>query len=650
MLRFIGFLAALIGTATVLAQDAKDPNKDRYGDPLPPGAVARLGTTRLRHTNGGRLVDAAFSPDGKILASLGGDDRLRIWDTVTGKKLQNFLLKDLSTLNVFSPAIAFSSDGKTVVVSSHREIALCEIGRAEPRLLPQHSDYITGVAVAPNGKLLAVYGSAKTVSLLDSETGMEVRKLRGHEKAILSAAFSADGKTLATTGEDLTCRIWNLEFGKQQRLLETNKLRAPMVALSPDGKRIAWWNEEPKIHVHTLATGKEETAFKAGGALFILDWRQCAMRFAPDNTLQALYWSRHLHQWHPEKGLKTKEFEPFSGKTAFGRISPDGKMAALWDWDHGTALHLFDFESGKERIVAEGHLKMVYDVAAQPGGKLIASTSTDGTVRLWDPANSREIHRWRPESTFLSAAFLPDGKSLAFTAYDGKPGVRVVDLATRKTTRQFDMERSHTLTFSADGRLMLGADFNRIEVWDFVNGKRLRELEDVPETKLPVLKFSSGGPWLSYTVHDLTVSPDGKWAAAAFTRLGTECSIYLWDIATGKKIPGWPESKEARAPIAFSPDGKVFAAVKNRGKSEQDVVFWDLAKQEIVKRFPSADISCHRITFSRDGKLLALAGYYKGVVQIFEVASGKEIARFQPPPRPSVHDFFRRRCYLDYRK
>src|SRR5436853_249478 len=81
----------------VKAKDNENaPRKDRYGDPLPAGAIARLGTTRLRHTRGWRLQDAAYSPDGKILASLGGDDRLRLWDTADGKGLQSTLLESFS--------------------------------------------------------------------------------------------------------------------------------------------------------------------------------------------------------------------------------------------------------------------------------------------------------------------------------------------------------------------------------------------------------------------------------------------------------------------------------------------------------------------------------------------------------------------------
>src|SRR6266545_3049707 len=615
----------------VWAQDKeKVVRTDRYGDPLPSGALARLGTTRLRHTGNWRLEDAAFSPDGTMLASIGGDSCLRLWDTTTGKELQNTPLKSFP---LFSPTVAFSPDGKTVVVSASRHIAFCDIGKTEPRLLLEHPDSISGLAFAPDGKLLAVCGSATTVSLLNPATGKEVRRLQGHTKAVLAAAFSPDGKRLATTSEDFTCRMWNVADGKQRGQMNTNKLRAPLLAWSPNGKWLAWWDEEPKIRVRDVVTGAEQASFAAGGALFILDWRQSALRFAPDGTLQALYWSSHLFQWHPDKGWKTRDYQPVSGKTAYGRIAPDGKHAALWDWDHGTALHLFDLETGKEKEVAVGHLKWVSTVLAQPGGKLVVSGSSDGTIRLWDPATSRELRRWRPQSAWHPAVFTADGKTLAFGDYDTTAFIRVCGLEDGKEVRRLDTEATKRLAISSDGRLLLAADFTRIEVWDFVRGKRLRELEDVPETKLPVLKTSSRGPWLSYTIHDLIVSPNGRMAAAAYTRLNSECSIYLWETATGKKIAGWPAAKDLSNPIAFSPDGRFFAAVKNRNQSERDLLLWDFAKEEVVKRFPLADSGCHCVAFSRDGKLLALGGYYQGIVQVYDVATGKEIARFQAHER-----------------
>src|SRR5947209_20597148 len=74
---------------------------------LPPGAVARLGTTRLRH--GGDVLSVSLSPDDKVLASAGGDGVVRLWDTKTGKELRRFEQADGFT------AAAFLDAGKSLV-------------------------------------------------------------------------------------------------------------------------------------------------------------------------------------------------------------------------------------------------------------------------------------------------------------------------------------------------------------------------------------------------------------------------------------------------------------------------------------------------------------------------------------------------------
>jgi WD40 repeat protein len=540
---FLLIALLLFATIPTAAQDKETVvARDLYGDPLPPGAIARLGTTRLRHHRG-KILDAAFAGDGKVLASLAWDSRLRIWDAASGKEVQQTDLKSMSMLDA---CVAMSFDGKMVAASSYKTIAISQVGKAEPHILPEHHDYVTGLTFSPNGKLLAVFGHAKTLSLIEPATGKEVRKLAGHDKAILAASFSADGKTLATTSEDFTCRIWNVEDGKQKGQLETKKLRAPLLALSPTGKWVAWWDEDAKIRVHDISTGKEEASIKAGGSLFILDWRHCDMRFTPDNKLLALYWSRTLYQWHPDSGVKTREFEPLSGKTHCGRLAPNGKIAAVWDWDYSPSLHLLDLEAGKERVVGVGHFKSVSTILAQPHGKLIASTGNDGTIRLWDPTTSKEIRQRRPESTWNPIAFTPDGKCLISADYDGKDFIRIADLQTEKLLIRMDTERNRQIALSSNGERLLSTDFTRIEVWDATQGKRLRELENVPETKLPALELSEHAPPLTYVVQSLAVSRDGKMAAATYARTGPECRLYLWDTETGKAIAGWPGDKKFR--------------------------------------------------------------------------------------------------------
>src|SRR5947209_8027512 len=70
--------------------DNRPAGVDRYGDPLPAGAIARLGTVRLRHCQ--PIAALAFAPDGKTLATLAENNAVRLWDAVTGKEIRRFEL------------------------------------------------------------------------------------------------------------------------------------------------------------------------------------------------------------------------------------------------------------------------------------------------------------------------------------------------------------------------------------------------------------------------------------------------------------------------------------------------------------------------------------------------------------------------------
>ena len=156
----LSFLCLALWTASAAFGDTPQAGKplrfDRSGDPLPPGAIARLGTTRLRHFgNVHGAFGVAFSPDGKVLASVGEDRRIRLWDAATGRPL---------------------------------------------RTLAGHEDTISRIAFAPTGKLLASASHDSTVRLWDTATGKELRQLQGPMDGGKCLAISPDGKWLAAAG------------------------------------------------------------------------------------------------------------------------------------------------------------------------------------------------------------------------------------------------------------------------------------------------------------------------------------------------------------------------------------------------------------------------------------------------------------------
>src|SRR3954462_15326029 len=85
-------VALLLGVAVLGAGQAQDGAKsaatDRNGDPLPAGALARLGTLRWRHAE--PIVFAAFVQDGKAVLTGGQDQVFRLWDRATGKEIRLF--------------------------------------------------------------------------------------------------------------------------------------------------------------------------------------------------------------------------------------------------------------------------------------------------------------------------------------------------------------------------------------------------------------------------------------------------------------------------------------------------------------------------------------------------------------------------------
>src|SRR5690242_4933301 len=88
------------------AEEAPAPRRDLYGDPLPDGAVARMGSVRFRHAG---LSDYVFLPGGKTVLTSGSDRVLRFWDVGAGRQVRGIKLQGTSGSG---RAVTLSPDGK----------------------------------------------------------------------------------------------------------------------------------------------------------------------------------------------------------------------------------------------------------------------------------------------------------------------------------------------------------------------------------------------------------------------------------------------------------------------------------------------------------------------------------------------------------
>ncbi|KAF7987115.1 hypothetical protein HWV62_313 [Athelia sp. TMB] len=588
-----------------------------------------------RHTSSVR--SAAFSPDGRRIASGSRDGSIHIWDAETGLVKVGPIQGHADYLH----SSAFSPDGHTVV-SGSRDGTIC-ICDAETGILAVgpfegHTSTVYSVAFSPDGQRVASCSADGTVRIWETETGvLAAGPFKGHTDQVNSVAFAPDGQKVASGSDDKTVCIWDIKTdrrvvteghsdqvwsvafspdglhvasGSEDKTVctwdaETGTLAAgpfeghtdPVfsVAYSPDGLRVASGSEDQTIHIWSLQSGTITQTFKGHtGAINSVAFSSDGQRIASaseDGTVRI--WDAEAHP------LAVNTSEPSKGHT--GDIysvvfSPDGRHIASGSEDR--TMCIWDTETGKlTGGPYEGHKEAVWSVVFSPDGRRVATGSADRTIRIWDIEMGTHVTCTGHVGVVCSVAFSPDGKRVASGSFDET--ICIWDSETGVLTAgsiEGDEGSVRSVVFSPDGRYVASGSGNKtVCIWT----------ADAIVFNLCKFEGHTGG------VYSVAFSPDGRKVASG----SDDKTIRIWDKETGSHVAIQGHTDGVWS-VEFSPDGRHIAS----GSLDQTVRIWDVETSTLIAGpFREHSTSVFSVAFSPDGRRLASSGQF--AIRVFDVGA-----------------------------
>jgi WD40 repeat protein len=608
----------------------------------------------------------AFSPDGTLLASAGGDYRnregsgeVKIWD-LAGKGRN---LRELKGHTALVWSVAFSPDGKTLATGSWDKTArLWDPATGETRaVLEGHTDGVRFVAFAPllqrdpvsppECPLLATAGFDGDVKLWDVAPGQPrdgklSRSYHASDFGLSGVAISPDFRTLAISPRPSFTEVrpdevilLDLETGKERARLKGHRQGIISVAFSPDGKTLASGGgifEDPEstgeVFLWDVASGRIKARFVG-----LKYWVESVV-FTPDGS--ALISGGGVRDtggevrfWDPIRlspASTPARVHRFPGKRIWSlAYSPDGTSVALGCGVHTPGASGFGDDRGvlgvfqKDRaLVPTFHdaPRYVRSVAYSPDGKLLATAELDGTAKLRDAETGRVVRVLEDNPRGVNGvSFAPDGRTLATAGLDGV--VRIRDVASGEVLREFPGDGSpvYSVAFSPDGRTLASCgDDDKVHLWDARTGASRAVLQGHQDD-----------------VESVAFSPDGTLLAST----SWDRSVKLWDVEKGREVATLTGHTVPALGAAFSPDGTLLATCGGTwgtfdiGPGRGELKLWDVASRSEQASLDGHHERVFAVAFSPDGRTLASADW-EGTVVLRAIGGVRDLT---PPLRRPVN-------------
>ena len=415
-----------------------------------------------------------------------------------------------------------------MAITRESDIELWDLSTGkQTMILEGHTDLVEEIQYSPDGVWMVSASWDKTIVLWYIPSGTAFKTLKGHNEKVHSAVFSHDMTKIVSASDDFTCRIWELWELKNSTnypiigpiidLKVSDSTRINSVAFNPNGKMIA--------------TGAGDNLIR------LYDTK--------GNLLQEL--SGH------SKPIRKLIFCP--NQPELLSYSDDG-MIILWDYKHN-----------QTKLLLEGYMQVVNDIAYSNNGKYIFSCSDDKTLQVWERSSGKQLRvvelgcvyeciAVSPDDSFVIAGSSDSNIYLWQTKHLIKGYISIVKEGSVKqypiTPRKFTGHKDtvNAISFSLDGSCFASASIDgTIKVW---------KSKDTPIT------FEDNNNY----VNSIVFSSDGKKLVTCYGWLsGDSCKkdIKLLDVSTGAVIITLSGHDDCINEVAFSKDGRLLASASDDG-------------------------------------------------------------------------------------
>ena len=426
--------------------------------------------------------------------------------------------------------------------------------------------------------------------------------------------FSPDGRFLVVVYLNDQMVLWDAKLGKA-----VWHKHAFSHDFSTDGALLAIGEREGEVHIYHVGSWRERNHFHAGAPAVLL-------RFHPANNIVLAVAGKSANKiqlYNAFSGTSDRALAIPAGLECL-EWSPDGKLiATAVNAGRTGIIYIWDTASGGQLFAMKGHEDFVHNLAFSHDGRVLASTSWDGTLRLWDPLV---------------------GKQLLETTSNCGDGI------------------GNSLVFSRDDRrLTWGSDGTDEWIWDLPDNHACRTLRRLGDQAVDGLQFSPDGRILAVSGNDVQlwdvkngvetgVLPSGFCANVVFTPDQASLIVYgemgarQWPIT----VPASRESFRFGPPVnleatltgsgnnfCLSRNGKSVAIIHPAGREPDTVTILDLrhiSKPIVLK----AGSRLAHLCMSPDGRLVAASMWNDNTVQIWNAFTGKLLHKLNVPSKAGV--------------